>query len=81
MKIYITAKVKSKKEYVKKIDNTRYIVAVKDPPVSGKANKAILKSLAEYFDKPISQLFLISGEKSKHKIIEIPLSPEELKLC
>lgn len=78
MKIFIRAKPKSKREYVKKVDNTHYIVAVKEPPVSGKANQAIIKSLAEYFHKPSSQINILHGETSKQKIIEISLTQEEL---
>jgi uncharacterized protein len=78
MKIYVKAKTKTKKEYVKKIDETHYIVAVMEPPVSGKANQAIIKSLSVYFHKPISQIFILHGEKYKQKIIEVPVSQKEL---
>lgn len=81
MKVYITAKPKSKKAYIKKLDDSHYTVAVNEPPISGQANKAILKSLAEYFHKPFSQLQIISGEKIKHKVIEIPLSAEDLEIA
>jgi uncharacterized protein len=79
MKLSITAKPKSRKEYLKRIDTTHYIVAVKEPPVGGKANNTILKSLAEYFRLPLSQLNIVTGEKNKHKIIEINLTESELK--
>ncbi len=80
MKIYIRAKPRSKKEYVKKIDDTNYIISVKEPPVSGQANKAIIRSLAEYFNKPPTQISIISGEKSKQKIVEIPVTKGELEV-
>ncbi len=79
MKISVKAKPKSKKEYIKKIDDTHYIVAVNKPPVKGQANQAIIESLAEYFHKPKSQIFIVNGETSKQKIIEMPIAPEELK--
>lgn len=72
MKIYIKANPGSRKEYIKKIDATHYTVAVHEPPDSGKANKAIIKSFAKYFDLPPSQINIISGETSKQKIVEIP---------
>lgn len=71
MKIYITAKPKSKKRYIQKIDDTHYTVAVKEPSIMGKANQAIIKVLAKYFDKPSFQINIISGEKSKQKVIEM----------
>ena len=79
MKIYVKAKPRSKKEYVKKIDDTNYIVSVKEPPVFGQANKAIIKSLAEYVNKLPSQINITSGEKSKQKTVEVPVTNEELK--
>lgn len=78
MKIYITAKPRSKKEYVRKVDDTHYIVAVKEPPVAGRANKAIIKSLAQFFSKPPSQIRLLHGLISKQKVFDIPLSNDEL---
>ncbi len=71
MRIFIKAKPRSKKEYVKKIDDTHYIVAVHEPSDSGKANKAIIKSLAKYFGFPPSQINIVSGETSKNKVVEI----------
>lgn len=78
MKIYITAKPRSKKEYVRKVDDTHYIVAVKVPPVEGKANMAIIKSLAQFFGKSPSQIRLLHGLTSKQKVFDIPSSNDEL---
>lgn len=38
MIIFVRAKPKSKKKFVKKIDATHYVVAVKEPPVDNKTN-------------------------------------------
>lgn len=48
-----------------------YTVSVKEPPVEGKANDAVVRALAEYFDVSISQVTLISGAVSKIKVFEI----------
>ena len=48
MKIFVKAKLNAKEERVERIDENNFIVAVKEPPVDGKANQAILKALAEY---------------------------------
>lgn len=39
--------------------------------VSGKANEAVIKALAEYFGIAKSNIALIKGQASKHKIFEI----------
>lgn len=71
MKIIVKAKTKSRKKYVKKISQAHYSVAVHEPPEDGKANRAIIKSIAEYFRIPQSKILLVSGKKSKQKIMEI----------
>jgi len=71
MKIFVKAKPLAKEEYIKKIDELNYIVAVKEPPKKGKANQAIKKLLAEYFTVSQSQVIIKSGEKNKQKVIEI----------
>lgn len=46
-------------------------VYVNAPPVDNKANKAIIKLLAEHFQSKKGNIKIIRGEKSKEKIIEI----------
>jgi uncharacterized protein (TIGR00251 family) len=71
MKIFVKTKPKSKKEYIKKIDQNHFIVAVKEIPEKGKANEAIVSAVADYFKKSTSSIKIISGKKSKLKTIEI----------
>lgn len=44
------------------------IVRVKEPPTKGKANKAVVKLLSEYFN---ARVRIVSGAKSRRKIVEI----------
>ena len=71
MKIFVTAKIKSKKEFVEKIDSTHFIVAVNEVPKEGRANSAIAKALAEYFDTSSTNVKLISGFGLKQKTFDI----------
>jgi len=71
MKIIIKAKPNSKENKVEKIDDNNYIVSVKEPPVQGKANAAIIKLLAEYFNVNTIFIKIISGYSAKTKVIEI----------
>ena len=41
------------------------------PPVEGKANLALMAWLADAFAVPQRMVILISGEKSRHKLVEI----------
>ena len=47
------------------------------PPVEGKANTVLLAWLAERFDVPKRDVVLVSGDKSRHKIVEIDLALDE----
>ncbi len=74
MKIFVKAKPRVKEEKIQKIDESHYLVSVKEPPVKGEANRAIIKALAEYFKISPSRVNIVSGHTSKNKIIEISYS-------
>lgn len=71
MKINIKAKPNAKEEKVEKIDDSNYVVSVKEPPIKGKANEAIRNALAVYFKTSSSRVKIVSGYSSRNKIIEI----------
>ncbi len=71
MKIFVKAKPSSREEKVEKIDDSNYIVSVKEPPVKGKANEAIRNALAVYFKVASARVKIISGFGSRNKIIDI----------
>lgn len=71
MKINVKAKPNSREEKVERLDDSNYVVSVKEPPVKGKANVAIRNALAIYFKMASSNVRIISGHSSRNKIIEI----------
>jgi uncharacterized protein len=56
-------------------DENLLLVEIKSNPEKGKANMEIIKKLKKYFKKEIE---IISGFKSKEKIIEFSCSKQEL---
>jgi len=70
-RVFVKAKPRSKEERVERVDDTHFIVAVKNSPVQGKANTAIGKALAQYFGVPVSSIKLTSGFSSKEKVFEV----------
>lgn len=46
-------------------------IAVTAPPVDGRANAAVIKSLAEWLKVPRSAIQIVKGETSRRKIVEI----------
>ncbi len=84
MKILVRAKPKAKENTIQRISQPKldfdsngkeematYKISVKALPVNGKANEAIVKIIAEYFDTSPSFVKLISGQNSKQKIFDV----------
>jgi len=46
-------------------------VYVTEPPLEGKANKAVTELLAEHFSTKKRNVFLVSGQRAKHKTFEV----------
>ena len=79
MKIFVAAKPNAKEEMVEETSPTHFRVAVKEPPVQGRANAAIIKALAGHFGVSPRRVRLISGFASKNKMFEITQSqPKKL---
>lgn len=71
MKIFVKAKPGAKEEKIEKLDESHFEVWVKEPPIKGRANDAIIAALAQYFNLPKSNLRIVSGSAAKQKIIDI----------
>ncbi len=71
MKIFVKAKPLAKEKKIEKIDEINFVIWVKEPPKDGKANRAIAKALALYFNVAPSRVNLISGFSSKKKVFEV----------
>lgn len=71
VKIYIKAKPGSKTEKLEDLGGNSFAIWVKEPAKENKANFAILERVAKHFGVGISRVRLVSGARSKDKIIEI----------
>ena len=70
MKIQVKVKPNSKAEELSQ-EGDSFIIKVKEPPKEGKANQAVIKLLTEYFGISHGQVRIISGFRSKIKVIEV----------
>lgn len=70
MKISVRVKPNTKEEKVEKVGEV-FTVYVKEPAKEGRANRAVIELLSEYFKIPKSQIVILTGIKSKQKIIEV----------
>ena len=71
MRIFVKAKPGAFKNKIEKTDETNFTVSVTEPPIQGRANRAIVELLAEYFGLTKNSIRIVSGATSKNKIIEI----------
>ncbi|MDD5710652.1 MAG: DUF167 domain-containing protein [Candidatus Colwellbacteria bacterium] len=71
MKIKVVVKTGAKASNVVSEANGVYAVSVKSPAKQGRANTELIKLLADYFGITRSSVSIISGLKSKHKVINI----------
>jgi len=70
MKIQVKVKPGSKTEEVSQ-EGDSFMVKVKEPPREGKANQAVIKLLADHFGVPKNRVRILSGFRSKNKIVEV----------
>ncbi len=78
MKVVVRAKPGAKREYIKEttglfgpVGERRFVAAVHEPAVEGRANRAIERALARYFGVPPSHVRVVGGFMAKEKIVEI----------
>ncbi len=71
MRVSVKVKTNAKNEFVEKISDTEFIISVKEPPIDGRANWAVCRSIADYFGVSPSRANIVSGQTAKNKIVEI----------
>lgn len=71
MRYFIKTKPHARKTCVEQIGESRLAVSVTQPANDGKANDAVVKALASYFKTSKSKVIIVSGHKSREKIIEV----------
>lgn len=71
MKINIIARAGAKENKIEQVGKNVYKVWLTSAPEKGKANKALIAMLADYFSTPKSDIEIIKGNKSKNKVLII----------
>lgn len=84
MKVFVKAKPNSKENKIEELNaqnnlfedkketfDFSFVIKVKEKPVLGRANEAIIKVLVEHFGIAKSSINLVSGATSKNKIFNI----------
>ncbi|OGY58436.1 MAG: hypothetical protein A3C03_01375 [Candidatus Colwellbacteria bacterium RIFCSPHIGHO2_02_FULL_45_17] len=71
MKITVIVKPRAKVQQIVKNAGGEYLVSVISPAHEGKANEEVIGNVAKYFKVARSRVRIVSGLKSKKKILEI----------
>lgn len=68
----VTVKPNSKKGPLIIQDGENLTVYLREKPIDGEANTALIKVLSKHLNVPKSCVVIKSGARGRHKIIEIP---------
>ncbi len=74
MKITVKVSTKAKSNSVEKISDRQYKVKTTTPAVNNKANLAVIKLLADYFNIKKSAISIISGITYVNKVFKIDIN-------
>ncbi len=70
-KIWATVKPQARRQEVKQLADGKYLVSVHAAAREGKANDALIETLADYFSIPKSSIRIVLGRNSRRKLLEI----------
>ncbi len=74
MKISVNVKPNAKQVKIERLNESHFLIRVKEKPQEGKANRAVIKVLAEYFGIPQTDVALVKGQSSREKVFEIKIN-------
>lgn len=67
----VIVKPNSKKGPLVQVDQDRLIVYLREKPIDGQANRALVKILADHFQVPKSTIRIKTGAHGRQKLVEI----------
>lgn len=71
MIIRVKVQARSSQEKVEEMGVEEYKVWVQSAPADNQANKDVIDLLADFFNTSASNIRIVSGHKTSHKIIEV----------
>jgi uncharacterized protein (TIGR00251 family) len=71
MNISVKVKPNSKENKIEKVHDNTFVLWVKQAAKEGRANEAAVKLLSDFFDISKSRIAIISGHKSRNKIVSL----------
>ena len=71
IKITVAVRTRAYSEKIEKIEEGYFRISVKEAPIDGRANEAVIRILAEYMNVAPSQIEFVRGYSSKLKVFNI----------
>jgi uncharacterized protein (TIGR00251 family) len=71
MRLNVKVKLKAARPGVRQLDETTYEVATNEPPEKGRANRAVVRLLAEHLGLSPSRVTIVAGHASRSKIVHV----------
>ena len=71
MVIKVKVQARSTQEKIEETGLDEYKIWTTAPPADNAANESVIEIIADYFNIAPSQIKILSGHKSSHKLIEI----------
>ena len=71
MKVFVKVKTGAKNEFIAKTKDNSFTVSVRETPIDDRANWAIIRAIAQHFKVAQSRVNIVSGFKSKQKVMEV----------
>ena len=71
LKLTVKVKPNSKNPGIDKRDPENWVVRVREAPADGKANEAVIRSVAAEIKVPKSCVQILHGKSSRQKILEV----------
>ena len=72
MRITVSVRPNSRNEGIEERPDGSLLVRVRAPAKEGRANRAVIEAVAARFGCPKSHVRLVSGQKGKLKVLELP---------
>jgi len=78
MKLDVYIQPGAKKSEIAGLHDGKIKIRISAPPVEGAANDAVIKFLAKTLGTSKSKVKIISGEKSRHKTLQIDMAESDI---
>ena len=75
--VSVRVKASAKLDRIERLQDGTFSISVKERPVEGRANEAVIRLLAEFLGVPSRNVSIIRGARSRTKVVRVAASGTE----